>query len=207
MQKYKKLHEFTKKTIEQCRNKGNPKSVNIFLFIDQHCVTVVKTKIQLDQNSNSYRTRKKMEYHFLVNQFFFSFNSKRSWLKLSAFSQEDANKIRHLFSEWTLLNVKLHCIILTYNVLQHKKKPQGIFYLINMLHGCWTMEVQPFSQRVNLQCLFFFNVFFLCISQNLRSWSSGGICDNRCVQSASWSQQLQTLLASNLLLVYIFVYI
>lgn len=99
MQKYKKLHEFTKKTIEQCRNKGNPKSVNIFLFIDQHCVTVVKTKIQLDQNSNSYRTRKKMEYHFLVNQFFFSLNSKRSWLKLSAFSQEDANKIRHLFSE------------------------------------------------------------------------------------------------------------
>ncbi|NXW03649.1 DPOLN polymerase, partial [Fregetta grallaria] len=27
MQKYKNVHEFTKKTIEQCRNKGNPKSV------------------------------------------------------------------------------------------------------------------------------------------------------------------------------------
>ncbi|NXQ40392.1 DPOLN polymerase, partial [Catharus fuscescens] len=27
MEKYKKVHEFTKKTIEQCRNKGNPKSV------------------------------------------------------------------------------------------------------------------------------------------------------------------------------------
>lgn len=24
MQKYKKVHEFTKQTIEQCRNKGNP---------------------------------------------------------------------------------------------------------------------------------------------------------------------------------------
>lgn len=25
MQKYKKVHEFTKKTIGQCQNKGNPK--------------------------------------------------------------------------------------------------------------------------------------------------------------------------------------
>lgn len=98
MQKYKKIHEFTKKTIEQCRNKGNPKPVSIFLFTDQHCVTVVKTKIQLNQNSVRYRTRKTMEYHFLVNQVFFSFNPKRSWLNLSAFSQEDANRIRRLFS-------------------------------------------------------------------------------------------------------------
>lgn len=33
MQKYKKVHEFTKKTIEQCRNKGNPKSVTIFCLL------------------------------------------------------------------------------------------------------------------------------------------------------------------------------
>lgn len=99
MQKYKQVHEFTKKTIEQCRNKGNPKSLSIFLYTDQHCVTVVKTKIQLDPNSDSFRTRKKMEYNFLMNQVFFFFKPKRSWLNLSAFSQKDANRIRHLFSE------------------------------------------------------------------------------------------------------------
>lgn len=99
MQKYKKVHEFTKKTIEQCRNKGNPKSVSIFLYTDQHCVTVVKTKIQLDPNSDSYRTKKKTEQNFLMNQVFFFFKPKRSWLNVSAFSQKDANRIRHLFSE------------------------------------------------------------------------------------------------------------
>lgn len=71
MQKYKKVYEFTKKTIEQCRNKGNPKSLSIyFFFTDQRYMTVVKTKIQLNQNSDSYRTRKKVEYHFLLNQVF-----------------------------------------------------------------------------------------------------------------------------------------
>lgn len=33
MQKYKKVHEFTKKTIEECRDKGNPKSVTVFCLL------------------------------------------------------------------------------------------------------------------------------------------------------------------------------
>jgi len=45
------------------------------------------------------------------------------------------------------------------NVLQHKKA-QGIFYSVNMLHGCWTMEVQPFSQKANLQSQLFLMYFF-----------------------------------------------
>lgn len=35
------------------------------LFIDLHCVTVVNTKIQLDPNSDSYRTTEKDGISFL----------------------------------------------------------------------------------------------------------------------------------------------
>lgn len=56
MQKYKKVHEFTKKTIGECQNKGNPKRQAFFFLID-HCVTMMKTEIPFNLNSRSYRTR------------------------------------------------------------------------------------------------------------------------------------------------------
>lgn len=122
MQKYKKVHEFTKKTIGQCQNKGNPKWQAFFFFLIDHRVTMMKTEIPFNLNSRSYRTRDNKWYCFFVSPFSFSFIPKMNWLSFSAFPQKDARKVIFLFSGWTLLNVKLHYIISTYNVLQHKPR-------------------------------------------------------------------------------------
>lgn len=161
-----------------------------------------ETKIQLNPNSIMGKGEK-MDFISWWTRFFLPFNLKRSWLNLSALSQDDANRIRHLFSNWTLLHVKSYCIILTCDVLQHKTA-QGVSSLINTLHGCWTMEVQPVSQRVNLQNPFILTDFFFHQSEFMFLKFRWYLWWQMCAEQ---SQQLQTLPPSNLLLVYIFIYI